>query len=376
MSEKKEQNQTDPQQSEQRVRDKKLRTGWTTGACATAATKAALSALFTGYFLEDVSITLPKGQRPNFTLHWTKQGADFASAAIIKDAGDDPDVTHGATIIATVTRGVSGQGIIFRAGAGVGMVTRAGLPIPPGEAAINPVPRAMMTQLVNELCAQYGQPTDITITISVPNGEEIAKKTWNPRLGIVGGISILGTTGIVRPFSCSAWIASIHRGIDVARAAGSTHLLAATGSTSEMAAQNLYHLPDYALIDMGDFVGGVLKYLRRHPVKRLTLAGGFAKFSKLAQGAMDLHSSRSTIDRQFLWQQAREAGLPACFEAQILSSNTAKEVLDLCLSQHIDLATPIARHALGAARHALQGLNIELDLIITDRKGTILAHVS
>jgi len=375
MCEKKEQSLIHPQQSKQPVQAKKLRTGWTTGACATAATKAALTALFTGHFPDPVSIILPRGERPHFFLNWTQRDETHARAAIIKDAGDDPDVTHGATIIATVTRGQAGQGLVFRAGEGVGTVTRAGLPIPPGEAAINPVPRVMMTQVVKSLCAEHGQAGDIILTLSVPNGEEIAKKTWNGRLGIVGGISILGTTGIVRPFSCSAWIASIHRGIDVARAAGAPHLLAATGSTSEAAAQELYHLPDYALIDMGDFVGGVLKYLRHHPVKRLTLAGGFAKFSKLAQGAMDLHSNRSTIDRQFLWQQAAQAGLPALFEETVLTANTAKQVLDLALDHHIDLATPIAQHALGVARHTLQGIKIDLDLIITDREGTILTHV-
>jgi len=367
MSEKKEQNHTHPPQ--------KLRYGWTTGACATAATKAALTALFSGSFPSPVSILLPKGEKPSFDLHLAEMGSGYARAGIIKDAGDDPDVTHGATIIATVRRGQQGGGIVFRAGCGVGTVTRAGLPIAPGEAAINPVPRAMMTQVVHDLCVEYGRANDIVITISVPNGEEIAKKTWNPRLGILGGISILGTTGIVRPFSCSAWIASIHRGIDVARAAKANHLLAATGSTSERAAQNLYHLPDYATIDMGDFVGAVLKYLRHHPVERLTLAGGFAKFSKLAQGAMDLHSKRSQIDRHFLWQQGALAGLPSHFKQQVVEANTAKEILDLAQDNTIDLATPIACHALNHARHILQQTPIKLDVIITDRQGNIIAHV-
>jgi len=356
-------------------KEQKLRFGWTTGACATAATKAALTALFSGSFPSSVSIVLPKGEKPHFTVAVSAMNTNSAKAGIIKDAGDDPDVTHGALIIASVQRGKSGSGIVFQAGSGVGTVTRAGLPIAPGEAAINPVPRAMMTQVVNELCRQYGQANDIIITLSVPNGEEIASKTWNPRLGIIGGISILGTTGIVRPFSCSAWIASIHRGIDVARASGAAHLLAPTGATSERAAQNLYHLPDYAIVDMGDFVGAVLKYLRRHPVERLTLAGGFAKFSKLAQGAMDLHSKRSTIDRPFLWQQVKMAGLQDDYRQRILEANTAKEVLDIALENNIDLATPIARLALNHALHILQGTPIKLDVIITDRQGKILAHI-
>ena len=188
--------------------------------------------------------------------------------------------------------GTSGAGRAsrFHAGEGVGTITLEGLQLPPGEAAINTVPRRMIADALSEIA---GHLPDVAVTISIPGGEELAKRTMNARLGIVGGLSILGTTGIVVPYSCSAWIHSIHRGIDVARAAGLTHIAAATGSTSERAVQVLHGLPEIALIDMGDFVGGTLKYLRRHPVPRLTLAGGFAKLAKLGQGALDLHSGRS-----------------------------------------------------------------------------------
>ena len=158
----------------------------------------------------------------------------------MKDAGDDPDVTHGATIIATVKLAETNSGVTFRAGQGVGMVTKDGLPVAPGEPAINPVPRQMMTAVIAEVADLHGAPGDVEIEISVPGGEELALKTWNPRLGIVGGLSILGTTGIVNPFSCSAWIASIHRGIDVARAEGLRHVAGATGSTSEAAVKALH----------------------------------------------------------------------------------------------------------------------------------------
>ena len=158
----------------------------------------------------------------------------------------------------------------------------------------------MMREAIAEIAAAHGAAGDVEITIEVPGGEELARHTWNPRLGILGGISILGTTGVVHPYSCSAWIASIHRGIDVCRANGVEHAAACTGSTSEAAVQRLYGLPDHALIDMGDFAGGTLKYLRRHPIARLTIAGGFGKLSKLAGGAMDLHSGRSEVDREQL----------------------------------------------------------------------------
>jgi len=354
---------------------KPLRTGWTTGACATAATKAALTALITGEFPDPVGIILPKGEVPWFQLEIASLGEGYATAGVIKDAGDDPDVTHGAMIMATVYPAPPGTGVVFQAGEGVGTVTRAGLPIPPGEAAINPMPRKMMRDVVEQICGQYGLPADVVITITVPDGEKIAQKTWNPRLGIVGGISILGTTGVVHPFSCSAWIHSIHRGIDVARAANQPHVIGATGSTSEDAAQGLYHLPDFALLDMGDFVGAVLKYLRSHPIDRLTLAGGFAKFTKLAQGALDLHSSRSHVDKAFLWQLAQDMGLKQNFKKQILNANTAKEILEIATENGINLAEPVARKAHEKALATLHGASVTVEVIVTDREGNILARI-
>jgi cobalt-precorrin-5B (C1)-methyltransferase len=240
------------------AKDGPLRYGWTTGTCAAAAAKAAYTALLTGEFPDPVEVTLPRGQRPAFALATTKAGEGEATVGVIKDAGDDPDVTHGALILATVRRGAPGGGVTFRAGEGVGMVTRPGLPIPPGEPAINPVPRRMLREAIAEVAAAHGDAGDVDVEISVPGGEALAAKTMNGRLGIVGGLSILGTTGIVVPYSCSAWIHSIHSGIDVARAAGLTHIAGATGAASEAAVQRLHGLPEMALIDMGDFVGGML----------------------------------------------------------------------------------------------------------------------
>lgn len=352
-----------------------LRTGWTTGACATAAAKAALVALVTGDFPDPVAITLPKGETPEFALAFEALGDGYATAGIVKDAGDDPDVTHGAMILATVHPAPPGSGVVFAAGEGVGTVTKAGLPIPPGEPAINPVPRQMIRAACEEVCEAAGLPADVVVTISVPGGEEIAAKTWNPRLGIVGGISILGTTGIVHPFSCSSWIHSIHRGIDVARAAGLGHVIAATGSTSEAAAQAIYGLPEIALLDMGDFAGAVLKYLRAHPVAKLTIAGGFAKMAKLAQGALDLHSGRSQVDMGFLWEAARDLGLAEGFRERILHANTAQEVLETTRDAGIDLAPAIAGKARSFAVETLKGAPVDVEVIVTDRAGAILARV-
>src|ERR687898_238275 len=231
-----------------RIPEGELRRGWTTGACAAAATKAAYLALLTGRFHDPVTVQLPGGQCPSFDLVETSLRPKRATAAVIKDAGDDPDVTHGAVIRATVCRGEPGSGVLFIAGEGVGVVTRPGLPVAVGEPAINPAPRRLIRQLVADIARDQGDAGDLEVTIAIPGGEILAQRTANGRLGIVGGLSILGTTGIVVPYSCSAWIHSIYRGIDVARASGLDHVAAATGSTSERAVRALHGLPEFALI--------------------------------------------------------------------------------------------------------------------------------
>jgi cobalt-precorrin-5B (C1)-methyltransferase len=351
-----------------------LRRGWTTGTCATAAARAAFEALVTGHFPDPVSVTLPRGGQPAFALAMHELGSGYARAAVIKDAGDDPDVTHGALIIATVRRSPAGSGVLFRAGEGIGMVTRAGLPIPPGEAAINPVPRAMMRQAIEAAAAVLGAAGDAEIEISIPGGEELAKRTLNGRLGIVGGLSILGTTGIVVPFSCAAWIATIQRGIDVARAEGLDHIAGATGATSEEAVRKLYDLSEVALIDMGDFVGGMLKYVRAHPVRRVTIAGGFAKMTKLAQGLLDLHSKRGDIDRARLAQFVAAAGGDDAMVASVAGANTALEVLERTRAAGLDVAAYVARAAWSSAAGVLQRDDILLDTVIFDREGGLLAR--
>ncbi|MGW2053486.1 cobalt-precorrin-5B (C(1))-methyltransferase [Streptomyces sp. NPDC001840] len=351
-----------------------LRHGWTTGACATAATKAAYTALLTGEFPDPVTITLPKGQTPAFALAREELTADRAMAAIVKDAGDDPDVTHGALIRATVRALPPGSGVVFRAGPGVGTVTRPGLPLAVGEPAINPVPRQLMRAQVAEVAQRHGGTGDVEITVSVDNGEEIARSTWNPRLGILGGLSILGTTGIVVPYSCSAWIDSIRRGVDVARAAGRTHVAGCTGSTSERTVRTAYALPEDALLDMGDFAGAVLTYLRRHPVPRLTLCGGFAKLSKLAAGHLDLHSSRSQVNKPFLATLATSAGADAALATAVSEANTGLAALELCQSQGIRLGNAVAERARDEALRVLRGAPVAVDVICIDRAGAVVGR--
>jgi cobalt-precorrin-5B (C1)-methyltransferase len=351
--------------------DRPLRRGWTTGACATAAAKAAYAALLTGAFPDPVEIKLPGGGRPWFALAVTRRGADFASAGVVKDAGDDPDVTHGAVILATVRPAATGSGVTFRAGEGVGTVTRPGLPVPPGEPAINPVPRRMIRDAIAEIAAACGCRGDVEVEIGVRDGERLAAKTLNARLGIVGGLSILGTTGIVVPYSCAAWIHSIQRGIDVARAAGLDHIAGATGSVSEAAVQKFHRLPEVALIDMGDFVGGMLRYLRRHKIPRVTIAGGVAKMTKLAQGMLDLHSKRGAVDRAALSALAQAAGGSDALARRIMAANTAAEAFAHAAAAGVMLGDQVAQAAQRTAVEVVADAGVDIEVLLFDRDGRL-----
>ncbi len=347
--------------------DGTLRRGWTTGACATAAAKAAYAALLHGRFPDPVSITLPRGGEAAFALAESTLRHGAATAGVVKDAGDDPDVTHGALIRVELRLLDAGAGVQFRAGPGVGTVTRPGLALPPGEPAINPVPREMIRAALAEL---HPEPAAL-VTISVPGGETLATQTLNGRLGIVGGLSILGTTGIVVPFSCAAWIDSIRRGIDVARATGHEHVAGATGRTSEDAVRKLHALDEVALIEMGDFVGGMLRYLRTHPVRRVTVAGGIGKITKLAQGRLDLHSRRGAVDRAALAALAAEAGLPAAQASRIEAANTTADAFALAAAAGVALGDHVASRAWQVAAEPLRDTAIALEIVLFDSQGAL-----
>ena len=310
------------------MKKENLREGYTTGACATAATKAALLALITGMKQTEATIMLPIGREVTFPVAACEVHLHAASATVIKDGGDDPDVTHGASIVATVSW--TEEGIHIDGGEGVGRVTKPGLPVPIGEAAINPVPRQMMTEVAHQLLTKYGVTCGVSIVISVPNGEEIAKKTLNGRLGIIGGISILGTRGIVVPFSTSAYRASIVRALEVAVACGCDHVVVTTGGRSEHYAMKQYsHLREEAFIEMGDFVGFTLKQCKRLGMKTVSLVGMMGKFSKVAQGVMMVHSKSAPVDFHFLARIAEQCGAPTNIVEAIQQANTASQVGDM-----------------------------------------------
>jgi cobalt-precorrin-5B (C1)-methyltransferase len=352
-----------------------LRRGWTTGACAAAAARAAFTAMLAGHFPDPVSIRLPRGGTARFPLALAEFGEGGARAGIIKDAGDDPDVTHGALVIAEIASAPPGTGIGFAAGEGVGTVTRAGLSVAVGEPAINPAPRAMIRDMLREVAVEQGASSpDLMVTISIPGGEHLAEKTMNARLGIIGGLSILGTTGIVVPYSCASWVHSIYRGIDVARAAGLDRIAAATGATSERAIQRLYDLPDHALIDMGDFVGATLKYLRHHPVARLTIAGGFAKIAKFAAGHLNLHSARSSIDIAALAGMLAGLGADASMVRAAQAAADAAAILAIAGDKREALARAVAAQAREVALATLCG-QTAVEVAIVDRQGQFLARI-
>ena len=350
-----------------------LRSGWTTGTCAAAAAAAAYQALLTGAFPDPVTVTLPRGGSVTLSLHRCRLEPAAATASVIKDAGDDPDVTHGAEVVVTIAAAAAGHGITFQGGAGVGIVTLPGLPVAVGEPAINPGPRQMIGNALAAVAARAGTTADLQVTIAIPGGAELAKRTLNGRLGIRGGLSILGTTGIVKPFSCAAWIHSLHRGVDVARASRLQHLAATTGSVSEAAVQRLYSLPDAALIDMGDFAGGLLKYLRTHPVPRLTLAGGFAKLAKLAQGQLYLHSAKARVDLPALTHLL--ASLPGGSEAAEAAAGAemAAQVLAAADAHRAPLADAIAAQARAVAGGMLTP-GTTLDVLVFDRSGRLIGR--
>ena len=310
----------------------KMRTGYTTGTCATATAKAALVALITGEEQLTATINLPVGKSATIEMQSCILKSNYAEASTMKDAGDDPDATHGALITATV-RWSKQPGIKLEGGVAVGRVTKEGLPIPVGEAAINPVPRKMILETAEEVMRSFEIHRGISITISVPDGEKIAEKTLNTRLGIIGGISILGTRGIVIPFSSSAYMASIIHAIKVARANGCDHVVISTGGRSEKYGMLQYPLlPEEAFIEMGDFVGFTLKQCKKQGIRTVSLVGMMGKFSKLAQGEMNVHSKSSSVDFHFLTEIAKKAGVKdRQLLHQVMKANTASQVGDLML---------------------------------------------
>jgi cobalt-precorrin-5B (C1)-methyltransferase len=323
-----------------------LKTGLSTGTCASAATKAALLSLLTKTLTKDVQVTLPKGKVVAMNISWTKFKDNSVTSAVIKDGGDDPDATHGAEICSTVKLSENIGKIFVDGGIGVGRVTKPGLGLVIGTAAINPVPMRMIIQSVNDVFEIYDKvikKNGLNIIISVPAGEEIAKKTDNPRLGIIGGISILGTTGLVLPYSTASFAASIRQSLDVGLALGSDVFILTTGGRSEDFCKNLFPstYPDHSYVQMGDFAGYSVKQCYEKKVKKVIIAGFIGKLTKIAMGVKQTHVRGSHVNMDFMAKLALECNVSEKVISLIKNANTARhvsEIIDLnAISGYYDL---------------------------------------
>jgi cobalt-precorrin-5B (C1)-methyltransferase len=352
-----------------------LRTGYTTGACATAAARAACDMLLSGEDRSEVTIRLPIGKRVTFPLERHERHPDGAvTCAVVKDAGDDPDCTHGAHLTATARR-VPAPGVHLKGGEGVGTITRPGLGLPVGAPAINPVPRRMLEEHLGEALADAGGQGGVEVTISVPGGLEMAAKTLNARLGIEGGISILGTTGIVKPYSTAAFRASVAQGIDVAAAQGARHLVLTTGGRSENYARRLLpDLPEAAFVQMGDFVGFALACCAERGIPQVTICGMIGKLSKLADGRRQTHAAGSRVNTALLGRLARAKGADKALAAEIGAANTARHAMELAEAGGVPgRADAVAeRAARFAERFAGGGVSVEV--VLTDFEGVVLGR--
>jgi cobalt-precorrin-5B (C1)-methyltransferase len=309
-----------------------------------------------------------------FAVHSCTFTPDEGRSSVIKDAGDDPDVTHQAEICSRVTW-TNEVGVIFQRGVGVGLVTKKGLPVAPGEPAINPAPRKLIAETLQETLIEHGLgDRGLAVEISVPKGEELAKKTFNPRLGIVGGISILGTTGIVVPYSTAAWVATVTQEIDVAVAQGIEQLVLTVGARSERQAAQLFPLPESAFIQMGPFFGDALRHCAKAGVEKIALAAMIGKLAKFAAGHDCVHSTASSQDFAFLATLARAAGASTSLLDAIIGANTGQEVSDLAaaagLSSFFDAICE------SAWKHASNMLpaQVKVDVYLLSQDGGILGQ--
>ncbi len=361
---------------EEPKRGRGLRTGFTTGSCAAAAAKAATLALLSGREVQEVEIGLPAGKRVTFKVDWCLLKGESALCSVIKDAGDDPDCTHGAEICAEVWFTESLE-IEVNGGEGVARVTKPGLGMEIGKPSITKVPLKMIRGSVLEALGEKLNGHGAKVLITVPRGEEMAKKTLNARLGLIGGISILGTTGLVIPYSTSAFKTTIVNGIDVARANGCDEIVITTGGDSERFAQRIFSsLPEEAFVQMGDWVGFTLKHALRKGVRKVIIAGMIGKLSKIADGQFHTHARRAAVNLDLLAQVAEGCGANPKLVDRIRSANTAREASDLVqeagLLSFFDRLSELI--CLNCRKFIEGGMSVEC--ILMDHEGLVLGRAS
>ena len=380
------------------VRRRGMRTGYTTGACAAAAAKAATLALLTGEPAREVTIRLPIGKEVSFAIHrceidridrddsvsngmGNSNTTATAFCSVIKDGGDDPDVTSGAEICAKVWRkdGVDDGEITLLGGDGLGTVTKPGTGIPVGDPSITRVPRRMITQSVQEAAASLDSALSFIAEISVPGGREIAKKTDNPRLGIVDGISILGTTGVVQPFSTAAWRASVNVSIDVAAANDIPHMVITTGTQSENFAKRVMELPDMSYVNVGIFTGAALKRCVQRGIGRATLVGMIGKFSKIAQGYFVTHVAGNKVDPVFLASLAAGCGASDDVQAEMRNAASGRHFQEIVIEHNLMSVFDVVCELVCDEARKFLGDNADdliIDAICFDFEGKILGDAT
>jgi cobalt-precorrin-5B (C1)-methyltransferase len=354
---------------------KRLKTGFTTGTAAAAAAKGAVRFLLEGQPPAEVSVALLTGDRMSIPVHSCRRTGDGAACTVIKDAGDDPDVTHGAEIGAIARfdtpAGAGPPEVRVSGGGGVGRITKPGLELPPGEAAINPGPRRMITQAVSEALAAHAAARSVAIEIFVPRGAEIARRTLNARLGIVGGISILGTTGIVRPMSHEAFTATIAAGLSVARAGGLDRVVLSTGRRSERFAQRRWpQWPEEGFVQIGDFFQNSLELAARKGFARVVLAAFFGKAIKMAQGAPHTHAARSALSLDALAEWAAGRCRDRTLAENIRACNTAREAFALIAATHPPLIAEVGRRVVASANR-FAGRGVAIRSVVFDYEGAV-----
>lgn len=356
-------------------KDEPLRSGYTTGACAAAAAQAAVMALLKQGRVNQVQVDLTGGNQTSFKVNRCVFDRSQASCSVIKDAGDDPDVTHGAEIWATVFW-KDEPGITITGGKGVGVVTKPGLEIPVGMAAINPVPRQMIERAVRKAMPNRQDGKGIQVIISVPGGEKLARRTLNLRLGIVGGISILGTTGIVIPYSVNAYTTCISQALDVAVACGCRQVVLTTGRRSEKFAQSELVLAEECFIQVGDFIGYSLGECVKRKLAKVIVWGMIGKMSKLAAGHLYTNVSHSNVDISFLTRLAVDCGVPEETVQVLRETVTANHFRKILPPEHTrkfcdQLCLLAARRCSGEI-----GEKLEVECIVTDPEGTVLGRAN
>lgn len=361
-----------------RLSRKKLKTGFSTGSAAAAAAKAALTAILNGPVAQEVTISLPDGGRLDIGVKEVEiLSPGRARARVIKDAGDDPDVTHKAAIDATVwdVRPAAAYKIDVSGGPGVGRVTRPGLPVRVGKAAINPVPLAMIETAIKEAWQEHGSGRALAakVEIAVPRGQELAQKTLNPRLGIVGGISILGTTGLVKPFSHEAYTATIDSALKVAKASGLDEVVLTTGGRSEKLAMRLrLNLPEAAFVQMADYFGFALKRANEVGVAKVGLVSFFGKAIKQAQGLEHTHAHKAALELARLSRWLDQAGADKKLCAQVAGANTARHALQILRrAGRLELVKVVGQRCLRSMR-SLSGGRQGLWAVVVDYNGSVL----